>query len=148
MTNSTTPALEDAGTTGRIDARDARALTECMTVLADVGEARGADGLYRVVGENGDTYTVDARSGACTCPDARHRNPDGGCKHARRVAYATGERGVPAFVDTDAVDAQLGAHVDATPQVAAADGGGEIIDAGDEGEILGRRDAEAEGESE
>ncbi len=56
------------------------------------------------------------------------------CKHAARVAYATGTREIPPWVDTDAVDAMLGEHVDATPQVAATDGG--ILEAGDDGEIL------------
>jgi len=94
-----------------------------MTVLADVGEARDAPGLFRVVGQHGSTYTVDARTGACTCPDATHRlDADELCKHAHRVAFATGERGVPAWVDRDAVDPDLGRRVDG-PRVAAADGG-------------------------
>lgn len=121
----------DATTVHDLDDRDVRALTERIAVLPDDG-----DGLHTVVGQNGGTYTVDAREGRCTCPDAKHNLPtDDGrerCKHAARVAYATGERPVPAWVDTDAVDAMLGAHVDATPQVAATDGG--IVDAGDGGE--------------
>jgi hypothetical protein len=111
-----------------LDDRDVRALTECMTVLPQDGD------IFEVVGENGGTYRVDGREGRCTCPDARHRNPDGGCKHQRRVAFATGERPVPAWVDTRAVDPLLGEHTDTAARVAATDGG--IIEAGDEGEIL------------
>jgi hypothetical protein len=136
-----------------LDDRDARALSECMTALPE-----GAD-IYTVVGENGGTYTVDADGGRCTCPDAEYR--DANCKHRRRVAFATGERPIPAWVDTDAVDPQLGAHVDGPrfecdhgrefcaesagarddavrcadcTAAVVADGG--IIEAGDEGEIL------------
>jgi predicted nucleic acid-binding Zn finger protein len=124
----------EATTDTDLDARDVRALTECMSVLDEGGD------VYTVVGENGGTYRVDAREGRCTCPDAQYNLPtDDGrerCKHEARVAYATGDRPVPAWVDTDAVDPQLGAGVDATPQVAATDGGADIIDAGDEGEVL------------
>ena len=50
------------------------------------------------------------------------------------VCARYGDRPVPAWVDTDAVDPQLGTHVDATPQVAATDGG--IVNAGDDAEIV------------
>jgi hypothetical protein len=49
-----------------------------------------------------------------------------------RVAFATGERLIPAWVTPSAIDEHLGAHVDGTPRVAATDGGRGIIDAGDE----------------
>jgi len=115
-----------------IEPRDVRALTECMTVLDEGGD------IYTVVGENSETYRVDRRESRCTCPDAQYNLPtDDGrerCKHAARVAYATGDRPVPAWVDTDAVDPQLGAGVGATPQVAATDGG--IVNAGDDAEIV------------
>ena len=42
--------------------------------------------------------------------------------------------GDPELVDD--VDEQLGEHTDATPQVAATDGGTRVIDAGDDAEIL------------
>jgi len=111
-----------------LESRDVRALTEYMTVLAEGGD------IYTVVGQNGGTYTVDAREGRCTCPDAEYR--DATCKHQRRVAFATGEREVPAWVDTDAVDDQLGQHVDGGPRQVATDGGSDVIDAGDDGVIL------------
>ncbi|WP_157573418.1 SWIM zinc finger family protein [Haloplanus natans] len=150
-------AAEVSPSVTTLDDRDARALSECMTVLPE-----GAD-IYTVVGENGGTYTVDADAGRCTCPDAEYR--DANCKHRRRVAFATGERPIPAWVDTDAVDPQLGAHVDGprwecdhgrthcaesagarddavrcsdcTAEV-VADGG--VIEAGDEGELLDEDD--------
>ena len=139
MSTNATPALEGSGTDGRTEtltAREARALIEYMTVLADVGEARHAPGIYRVVGQNGNTYTVDARGhGRCSCPDAEHRLDDTEtCKHQHRVAFATGERAIPVWVDRDAVHPDLGAHVDG-PRVAATDGG-ELIEAGDDGEVL------------
>jgi hypothetical protein len=108
----------DAETETDLDARDARALTEYMSVLPEGGD------MYTVVGQHGGTYTVDAREGRCTCPDAEYNlDDDERCKHQRRVAYATGAEAVPAWVDTEAVDDQLGEHVDGGPQVVATDGG-------------------------
>jgi len=113
-----------------IEPRTERALTEYISVLPD---GDGAD-VYTVVGENGGTYRVDGREQRCTCPDHQHRNVR--CKHIRRVAFATGAEPIPAGVD--GIDDQLGIHVDATPQVAATDGGAEILDASadDGAEIL------------
>jgi predicted nucleic acid-binding Zn finger protein len=79
----------------RIDSRTERALTQYLTVLADVGRAKGADDLFLVVSQSGTEYLVDRREGRCTCPDHEHRGVR--CKHLRRVAFATGERAVPAF---------------------------------------------------
>lgn len=116
----------DAHDSTDFDRRDARALTEYMTVLGEGGD------VYSVTTESGSEYAVDAREGRCTCPDHQHRGAR--CKHLRRVAFATGAEPVPAVVDRGAVDPDLGAHVDATPRVAATDGG--ILEAGDDGEIL------------
>lgn len=124
------------------DERDVRALTEYLTVLEDVGRAADADDLYLVVSQSGENYLVDARDGGCGCPDARYRDMQ--CKHARRVAFATGERPIPAGVD--GVDEQLGEHTDATPQVAATDGGADVIVAGDGAEILGGDDVQEPGD--
>jgi hypothetical protein len=103
-----------------LDERDVRALTEYLTVLDDVGRVRGADDLFLVVSQSGLEYLVDRRTGRCGCPDAEHRDPDGGCKHVRRVAFATGARPVPDGLQ--GVDSQLGAHVDVDLD-GAADGG-------------------------
>ena len=109
-----------------LEKRDVRALTEVMSVLPEGGD------IYTVVGENGGTYTVDAREGRCTCPDHQYREVK--CKHIRRVAFATGERKIPTWVDTDVVDDQLGYHVESGPRQVATDGG--IVEASDDGEII------------
>jgi len=114
----------------RIDSRTERALTQYLTVLDDVGRAKGADDLFLVVSQSGNEYLVDARTGACECPDHEYRGIH--CKHAQRVEFATGERPIPATVD--AVDTQLGEHVNAGPRAAATNGG--IVVANDDGEIL------------
>jgi hypothetical protein len=110
--------------------RDVRALTECMAVLPE------GDGLFTVVGENaGGEYNVDTRGvPTCTCDDFMYRDPDNGCKHIRRVTFATGDRAIPAWVATEGVDDQLGEHVDGEPRIATTDGG--IIVADDDGEII------------
>ncbi|MFA1610142.1 hypothetical protein [Halobellus rubicundus] len=118
-----------------LDKRDVRALTEAMSVLPDYGRARGADGLFVVIGENSnDPYLVDVVGKACECPDAEYRDPDGGCKHIKRIEYATGRTAIPQWVDRDVVDDNLGCAVDAEPRYAVADGG--IIEADDDGEII------------
>ncbi|WP_436347054.1 hypothetical protein [Natronorubrum sp. FCH18a] len=88
---------------------DERALTQYLTVLEDIGRARGADGLYLVVSQAGKEYLVDADVGACECPDYEYRNAR--CKHLRRVDFATGRRPLPAGIDLADVDDQLGEHI-------------------------------------
>jgi len=115
MSTNATPSQESDGSI-ELDDRDVRAITEYMTVLAEGGD------IYTVVGENGGgEYQVDSRKGRCTCPDHQHRAAR--CKHIRRVAFATGEEAIPAWVDRDTVDEQLGEHVDGEVRFAAADGG-------------------------
>lgn len=92
--------------------RDIRALTEYHTVLADLGRVKDADGLYLVVSQSGKEYLVDAHDGSCECADSQYHNPVGGCKHSRRVAFATGKRAIPADIDQSAVDSNLGEHVE------------------------------------
>jgi hypothetical protein len=133
MSNNTRAALETAATDESIDLdeRDVRALTQYLTVLDDYDRARGADDLYMVVSQSGDEYLVDARAGRCECPDHEYRGVR--CKHLRRVAFATGERPIPAGVDLDAVDDQLGRHVTANPRRVATDGGD--VRTGDGGDV-------------
>jgi len=132
MRNNDSAALERAVTDERTDLekRDVRALTEYMTVLPVGG------GIYEVVTESGKSYRVDALEGGCTCPDKQYRLDGGQCKHERRLRFANGERAVPAWVEAGAIDPLLGKHTDGTPRVAATDGGTEIIEADDDGEIL------------
>jgi hypothetical protein len=87
--------------------RDVRALTEYMTILSDVGMSADAAGLYTVVSKSGRSYTVDIETGACECNDSFYHHPAGGCKHLRRVEFATGRRSIPEWVDEDAIDDQL-----------------------------------------
>lgn len=96
-----------------LDELDARALTQYLTVLDDVDRVRGAPDLFLVVSESGSEYLVDARGGACECADHEYRGRR--CKHLRRVAFATGRESIPAWVDRDDVDDQLGQHVDGGP---------------------------------
>ncbi|MUV60395.1 hypothetical protein [Halobacterium sp. CBA1126] len=104
--------------------RAIRALTEKMTVLPDTGSVKDADDLYLVVSESGSEYLVDAREGACDCPDARHNlDANDSCKHERRVRYATGETLIPEWANADAIDSQLGIHTTRNPVRAATDGG-------------------------
>ena len=42
-------------------------------------------GIYEVYSESGNIYRVDVAGGTCTCLDWQQREPDGGCKHLRRV---------------------------------------------------------------
>jgi hypothetical protein len=91
---------------------DFRALTEYMTVLEDGDHrARAAPDLYTVTTESGSTYLVDAELLACECPDHEYR--DRKCKHLRRLEFALGLRAIPEWVNDEAVDPDLGDHVDA-----------------------------------
>ena len=107
-----------------LEERDVRALTEYMTTLPLGGD------VYLVTTQSGSEYRVDAREGRCTCPDHQYREVE--CKHLRRTAFATGERPIPAWVDADEVDAQLGQHVEGTPKVAVTDGGVTLASFADE----------------
>jgi predicted nucleic acid-binding Zn finger protein len=110
MQNEDSAALERAVTEGCIDIekRDVRALTEYMSTLPLGGS------LYSVTTESGAEYIVDLLEGRCTCPDYKYNLPtDDGrerCKHLSRVAYATGERRIPKWVDHKSIDPQLGEH--------------------------------------
>lgn len=119
MTDFDTTALETAVTDcTELEPRDARALTEYMTSLPLGG------GIYSVTTQSESEYRVDVREGCCTCPDYKHNlDGDGECKHLRRVAFATGDRALPAWVNVEAVDPQLGLHVDGSPSIATTDGG-------------------------
>lgn len=101
-----------ATTDSRIEPRTKRALTECSTVLDGIGVVRNAADMYLVVSQSGREYIVDAREQRCSCADHERRRVQ--CKHIRRVQICRGERLVPADIDRDEIDDQLGRHVDAT----------------------------------
>ncbi|MFU1783335.1 SWIM zinc finger family protein [Haloarcula japonica] len=103
------------------NSRTVRALTEVMTVMDSVGRARNADDLFLVNFGSGSEYLTDTRTGSCECPWSQY-NPNKECKHRKRVAFATGERPIPQWVD-DALDDQFGMHVNGEPRKAVADGG-------------------------
>ena len=94
------------------------------TVDIDDTTLSGDETLVRVITTDSGDYRVDAREGRCTCPDAKHRQPDGGCKHLRRARIALGRQPITAdtLLEGD-VDDHLGAHVADGPAVVAADGG-------------------------
>lgn len=110
-----------------LDGRDVRALTEYHTVLADGPGVEHLPDVYLVVSQSGGTYHVDVGAGTCDCLD--HTRRGARCKHLRRVDFATGRRPIPAWVDLDAVDPQLGYHVEG-PRVPLTDGSG-VIDVGE-----------------
>lgn len=78
----------------------------------EIARARGAENLYVVVSQSGRQYLVDIEEHACECDDSFYRHPDGGCKHVRRVQFATARRDIPQWANADAIDPDLGAHVD------------------------------------
>jgi len=106
-------SIQTSGREGTLDERDARALTEYMTVEEDVGRVRGCDQMFLVTTESGSEYLVDMQLGSCECWDDTVRGH--GCKHRRRVAFATGRRPIPAWADRSAIDDQLGLHVSGEP---------------------------------
>jgi hypothetical protein len=114
-----------------VDSRTERALSECMTVLPNHGSARDAPGLFVVIGENENgEYLVDTRTGSCDCDDMRYRDPDGGCKHLRRVAVLTGDRPIPTWIpDVVDIDTTIGANVDKNVRFVQTDGGVVTTDA-------------------
>ena len=98
-----------------IDERDARALTQPMTVMDSVGIVRGADGMYEVTTEHEYIVDLEAPSGArCLCDDHKFRRVE--CKHIRRVRFEIGDREIPAWVDPDDVDGVLGEFIDGEPR--------------------------------
>jgi hypothetical protein len=89
-----------------VEKRDVRAMCELLAVYEEETD------LFLVYSDDGTEYTVDAESGACTCPDAEYNlGPDEKCKHARRVDLWTGRETLPEWVSLDAVDPLLVDHL-------------------------------------
>lgn len=72
------------------DHRTRRAQEEEMDVsLAQKG------GIYEVQSASDNIYKVDVGAGVCSCPDWERNEPDGGCKHLRRVSMEIKAGNVP-----------------------------------------------------
>lgn len=107
--------------------RDAKALTECMTVLDYSTFRELRDEEFFVVTPTG-TYRVDAIAGSCNCPDSLHRAPEGGCKHRLRVEYARGTRIISEWVNSSSIDDGLGQHLRSDPLIRTECGSTEVLD--------------------
>jgi len=88
-------AVENAATADSVDDRTRRAAEEAMAVLPV------AEDLYRVYSGADADYLVDLRDASCGCADWGYREPDEGCKHARRVLMSLGRRPIPDGVRVD-----------------------------------------------
>ncbi len=121
MATQNPAAATDEPESSDLPDRTEDALTEVMSVLDDIGIARGAPDLYLVVSSSGSTYLVDTHQETCECPDDEYREVT--CKHRRRVAFATGERPIPGWVRRERLDDNLGEHVAGEPRFSATDGG-------------------------
>ena len=81
VSNPDNTASEEPSTDGtELDPRTRRAREEDMDVSL---LAKG--GVYEVHSQSGNTYEVDIVTQSCICPDWQEREPEGGCKHLRRV---------------------------------------------------------------
>lgn len=82
-------AAESADGPPTLTERDLKALAEAM-VVREI-----APGLYAVTASSGREYRVDPDLGACECADHQYHEPEGGCKHVRRVRYELGYDALP-----------------------------------------------------
>jgi len=114
---------QDVSDCERLSDRDVRALTEHMDIYRDDPEASSEE---VAVYNKGSRYLVNPRARYCDCDDQHYRQPEGGCKHLRRLDFADGRRDIPQWVQTDALDDGLNAAEAASAEaatVAVADGG-------------------------
>lgn len=80
-----------------VEKRTRRACEESMAV----DPYGGGTGMFDVYSESGNDYVVDLRDDVCSCPDFIHREPNGGCKHIRRVRLEFGIDEVPEGIRSD-----------------------------------------------
>ena len=103
-----------------VEPRTRRAIEGCMVVVPE-SDASGIFDVYSATGGHNEIYTVDLRAETCECSDYEHRNPEGGCKHIRRVKLGLGIMPLPSGIELDGclIDtrAKYGVDVDgeATP---------------------------------
>jgi len=100
-----------------LDHLDAKALTTPMSVLPDQPEVAGAEDMFLVQHTREHIVSKVAGSWTCDCKGFQYHER---CYHVRRVQFALGERPIPAFLNTDAIDDQLGHHVSGGPRLVGA----------------------------
>lgn len=83
----------------QIDDRDARALTEHITVVPTYDGTGDVGG----VSESGRSCRIDTDALEGDCPDAEYNCDDGRCKHTRRYEFAAQIRELPEWVDESAI---------------------------------------------
>ncbi|WP_255681503.1 hypothetical protein [Natrinema sp. SYSU A 869] len=147
---------EQADTFEGIETREAKALTEIMTVLGDLPAVQDNSNRYSVTTESGREYHVHVVEGTChkkngeECPDQEYNLDDNDvCKHVHRARYAVGFKEIPEWIDEDAIDDDLGVFVptkhdesdtaDAdtlTGRKAATDGGVSVREVATDAEVL------------
>lgn len=94
--------------------RSVRSAAERMLVLPDTDEDNVATGLYDVLSTSGNVYRTDPEAGAGECPDQQHREPEGGCKHLRRVKMMLARTPLPERGESaDDYDGWLEQEIDA-----------------------------------
>ncbi|QRV17375.1 hypothetical protein JMJ58_15055 [Haloterrigena salifodinae] len=127
-----------------LDDRDARALTEHITVVPTYDGSGDAEGVSPTTTCRIDTETLEG-----DCPDAKYNCADGRCKHVRRYEFASGRRLVPEWIDDSAITQPFGEFVDdatadleptagesSSGRAIATDGGVTVREAADGAEIL------------
>lgn len=115
-------SVELSSSDADFDALDAKALTTPMSVIPDLPNVRGAEDMFHV--QHAHEHTVAKVNDEWHC-DCRGYQCGHKCYHIRRVEFATGERAIPTWVNLEAVDDQLGEHVDGDPVVATPERTGE-----------------------
>jgi|APHM01.1.fsa_nt_gi hypothetical protein len=126
-------SVDDNSGKESIETRTRRALEDPLTVLTtDLKPVDEDTSIVTVTSHSGSEYTVDVREGRCTCPDQKHRDPEGGCKHIRRARIALGHDSVDSetLARLD-IDAGLGVNAPG-PVVTTSDGG--VV--GDDAEVI------------
>lgn len=105
MATKQTPA-DDKGASDlkQLDDRDVRALTEHMDIYRDDPDTSTEE---VAVYNKGTRHIVNPRARFCDCEDQHYRQPEGGCKHLRRLDFEDGRRDVPSWVQADALDDEL-----------------------------------------
>jgi len=107
MSVNTTRPQESDGSID-LDNRDARALTEPLSVVTLDGMPVDDETVVSVVSHSGENHTVDVVEGRCTCKDAEYNLPDGDrdvCKHVERARASRSSRSMllswPGFSPAD-----------------------------------------------